>query len=309
MTTSVYVFTGFLDSGKTTALQGSLFRTNEANKGKAIIICTEEGDEEYKTDELSKHGISVVNVEEPEDFTEEFLADIAEEYEPDRVFVEYNGVWNLRAFLDMTLPAGWYVTNVFSLVDASTYEMYLKNMRQTIMEPLKEADVILFNRCDDNFKKGEARRTLKLLNSRAQIFFATMDGSLDDGVEDLLLEDESGSINITDDIFCQWFIDCIENTDKYYGKKVRFSAMVNKGNGLNDSQFYIGRYAAICCEADAQFIGFIAEYDGNIPKEGAWVHIEAEIQKGEIDGKQLIILLSVIEMHETEKPENIYLYF
>ena len=309
MATSVFVFTGFLDSGKTTALQGSLLRRIDSEIGKAVIICTEEGDEEYKSNELSEQGISIVNVEEPEDFTEEFLADIAEEYEPDRVFVEYNGVWNLKAFLDMTLPAGWYVTNVFGLVDASTYDMYLKNMRQTIMEPLKEADVILFNRCGENFKKGETRRTLKLINNRAQIFFADMDGSVDDGVEELLLEDESVSINVTEDIFCQWFIDCIENTDKYYGKKVRFSAMVNKGSGLKESQFYIGRYAAICCEADAQFIGFIAEYDGEIPKEGAWVLIEAEIQKGEIDGKQLIILLKVQEMQIMEKTENIYLYF
>ncbi len=65
-----------------------------------------------------------------------------------------------------------------------------------------------------------------------QIFFAALDGSVDDGIDELLLEDENGIINITEDIFCQWFIDCIENTDKYYSKKVSFSAMVNKGASL-----------------------------------------------------------------------------
>ncbi len=77
---------------------------------------------------------------------------------------------------------------------------------------------------------------------------------------------------------------------------------------FKDPQFYIGRYAAICCEADAQFVGFIAEYDGHIPKEGDWVQISAEIQKGEIDGKQLIILLKVNQLQVVEKPENIYFH-
>lgn len=93
---------------------------------------------------------------------------------------------------------------------------------------------------------------------------------------------------------------------------LQLCCILEKGeeNGYISICFYrIFRYAAICCEADAQFIGFIAEYDGEIPKEGAWVLLEAEIQKGEIDGKQLIILLKVQEMQITEKPENIYLYF
>lgn len=307
--TAVFIFAGFLDSGKTTALQGSLLRDEIAEQGKALIICTEEGDEEYRTEELKKKGITLVTVDDEEEMTVDFLEKLDDKYAPDKVFVEFNGMWNLKNFVDIQIPKGWYIANIFCFVDASTYEMYLKNMRQTIMEPLKLSDVVLFNRCDEKFKKGDVRRALKILNGRADIFFANLDGSIDDGIEELFVPDENNIINVTDDIFCPWFVDCLENTEKYYGKTVHLKGMVTRGRGLTKSQFYIGRYAAICCPADAQFIGFIADYTGDSPDEGEWAEVEARMERGMVDGTHQIILLKVTDLKIADAPEDVFLYF
>lgn len=309
METEVYVFAGFLDSGKTTALQGSLMRGEKTEQGKALIICTEEGDEEYNKEELRQLGVLVETVDDEEDMTTDYLETLADTYNPDKVYIEFNGMWNLKNFLELQLPDGWFIVNVFSLVDASTYDMYLKNMRQTIMEPLRLSDVILFNRCGEDFKKGEVRRSLKILNGRAEVFFAGLDGAIDNGIDEFVIPDENNVIQVSDDIFCSWFVDCLENTDKYYGKTVHFLGMATRGKELSESQFYIGRYTAICCAADAQFIGFLAEYPDDPPVDGEWAEIEAVMERGVIDGKHQIILLKVKSLKIVDEPEDPFLYY
>ncbi|MEE3496000.1 MAG: hypothetical protein VZR06_12630, partial [Butyrivibrio sp.] len=101
----------------------------------------------------------------------------------------------------------------------------------------------------------------------------------------------------------------IEDTDKYYGKTVRFTALITGGNGLGSNQFYAGRYAAICCAEDAQYIGFVAKYDGEIPKNGDWVILEARIAKGQRADNKLVILLVVNKLTKIEAPEDRFLYF
>ncbi|MCR4643431.1 MAG: hypothetical protein K5697_15565 [Lachnospiraceae bacterium] len=305
----MFIFAGFLGSGKTTALQGSLIRTKTPESGNAVIVCTEEGEEEYRTDELAQRGIYVVSAEEEDELTEDLLKGIADRYRPESVYIEFNGMWDLKAFLAGPLPDGWEIANIFSLVDASTYELYLKNMRQEIMNPLSVSDVILFNRCDEAFKKADVRRALRILNARAEVFFTRQDGSIDPGIDEFILADKDGILEIEDPVFCQWFVDTLDNTDKYYGRKVRFRGQVTGGRELSAGRFYVGRYAVICCPQDAQFIGFVAEYEGSIPQNGAWVEIEAAMEKGEIDGKWAIVLLRVTEIKKVKAPEDKYLYF
>ncbi|MCR4647873.1 MAG: GTPase [Lachnospiraceae bacterium] len=307
--TNVFIFAGFLDCGKTTALQGLLLREDNAYKDRTVIICTEFGENEYYKPWLENRNIALIDIEEEEELSTEKLNEIADEYKPEFVFIEFNGMWDLKAFLEKQLPDDWYVANVFSLVDATMYDIYLKNMRQTIMNPLCVSDVILFNRCDDSFKKGDVRRSLKLLNPRADVFFTKKDGSVDEDFEEFIIENSGGIVNITEEIFSQWFIDCIENTEKYYGKTVRFTGKVSNGEGLCNNQFYIGRYAVVCCEADAQFIGFLAEYDKQIPENGEWIEITATLEKGEIEGDKSVIVLKTGDYKIVDPPKIVYLYF
>jgi len=307
--TAVFIFAGFLDSGKTTALQGLLLKGGNPVEGKSLIICTEEGEEEYRKGYLKMLDIDVEELEDESDLTSEYLSRMNDKYSPEFVFIEFNGMWDLKKFLELPMPEGWLVANIFSLADASMYDMYLKNMRQTIMNPLSVSDVILFNRCSDEFKKGDVRRSIKLLNPRAEVFFTKPDGSVDYDLNEFMIEDENGIIKIDEDVFSQWFVDCIENTDKYYGKKVSLVGKVSRGEGLSDKQFYIGRYAVICCEADAQYIGFVAEYNGSLPQNGDWIEVCAIVEKGITEGDKAVIKLNVELLKNVEQPDIVYLYF
>ncbi len=305
----VYIFAGFMDSGKTTALQGVLLRNEILMERKSLILCTEEGEEEYDSALSINKNIEIEYADDEDEITEEYLKNVSEKYGVNCIYIEFNGTWDLKRFITETIPKDWEIASVFSFVDATTYDMYLMNMRQMIMNPLSVSDVILFNRCTEATRKGDIRRSLKILNNRAEVHFARVDGSLDDGIEELLLQDENGVLEIDDQIFCPWFVDCIENADKYYGKKIRTNVMTTIGNGLSENQFYAGRMAAICCAEDAQFIGFVAECQGATPRKGEWLDITATIKKGLIDNNRAIILLDIEEAKKIEQPENIYLYF
>ncbi|MCR5586400.1 MAG: hypothetical protein K6F77_02590, partial [Lachnospiraceae bacterium] len=124
------------------------------------------------------------------------------------------------------------------------------------------ADVILFNRCDESLNKADIRRALKILNNRAEIYFENVDGKLDYGLDEFKLASDGDVCEITDEIFCPWFVDCVENAEKYYDKRICLKLMVTYGEGLKENQFYGGRLVAVCCRADAQFIGFVCQYNG-----------------------------------------------
>ena len=49
----VYLFTGFMDSGKTTLVKETLFDDGFTEGGRSVVICCEDGDVEYDEEELN----------------------------------------------------------------------------------------------------------------------------------------------------------------------------------------------------------------------------------------------------------------
>ena len=66
----VYMIAGFLDSGKTSFINGIL-SDGFALEDKTLLICCEEGDVEYDPKVL--HNVTVVTVEDQEALTPQFL--------------------------------------------------------------------------------------------------------------------------------------------------------------------------------------------------------------------------------------------
>ena len=69
----VYVFTGFMDSGKTTLVQETLFENEFANGSKGLIIMCEDGEKEYDKQKLDSVNFKIVSIDSEEEFTEEKL--------------------------------------------------------------------------------------------------------------------------------------------------------------------------------------------------------------------------------------------
>lgn len=106
METIVELFTGFLDSGKTTLIREALHSPDFLDYNQTLLIVCEEGDEEYDEAWLKKNGIIKYVVDEEEKINEFFLEGLELNYRPDHVMIEWNGTWDVNRLLEMKLPPG-----------------------------------------------------------------------------------------------------------------------------------------------------------------------------------------------------------
>lgn len=306
----VYFFTGFMDSGKTSLVQETLFENDFAD-GKGIIIMCEDGDVEYDEDKLAEIGFSLVTIEKEEDFNDAKLAEINEEYKPETVFIEYNGTWEVAHFLEANLPKGWVVVQSLATVDSTTFENYWNNMRAIMQEQVFDADVVIFNRTDDETDRGKLRRLIKTVNRKAQIVYERKDGAIDERPEELPFDINQDIIELSDADYGIWYMDAVDNYKKYNGKKVKFLALVYNPDKLKSGMMVPGRFAMTCCEDDITFIGFKCKYpkEKEIPHK-SWITITAEVRVEfamEYKGKGPV--LYPISIEPAERPEDELVYF
>ncbi len=307
----VYLFTGFMDSGKTTLVNETLFENDFAEGGKGIIIMCEDGDVEYDTEKLKTVNFQVVTIDSEEEFTEEKMKEINLQYLPEQVFIEYNGTWGMDKILEMNLPKDWIIVQSLATVDSTTFEMYMNNMRAMMQEQVFSSDVVIFNRTDDNTDRGKFRRLIKTINRKAQIVYERKDGTIDERPEELPFDINQDIIELSDADYAIWYMDAMDNYKKYDGKKVKFRALVYNPDKLKKGIFVPGRFAMTCCIEDVTFIGFKCKYDkeNEIPHK-SWIDITAEIRvefAREYKGKGPV--LYPISIEPAEKPEDELVYF
>lgn len=310
----VYFFTGFMDSGKTTLIQETLFANGFAeDDDRILIIACEDGDVEYDTEKLKTINASVATIDTEAEFNTEHLQEIADQYRPDVVFVEYNGTWGVGEVYEMELPKNWVIVQSLATVDATTFEMYMANMRSMMMEQFFQAEVVIFNRCDDNTPKSKFRGNIKAVNRPAQIVYERADGTIDDREEELPFDINADVIEISDADYALWFMDCMENPKKYDGKKVHFLGLVYnpKDGKLKRGVIVPGRFAMTCCVEDITFLGMMCKTGmENTPEHRSWIDLTARIKvefAREYKGKGPI--LYPIEMKPAEKPQDELVYF
>lgn len=281
MEVPVYLFTGFMDSGKTSLIRQTLLENDFGEGARTLLIACEDGDEEYEEGALKAANVTLVMLEQEADFSQENLQKLQELYRPDQVFVEYNGTWEMARFLDTPMPKDWVLVQSLATVDASTFEVYLANMRTMMMEQLFLADAVIFNRCDDDTPKGKFRRTVKAKNRKAQIVYERADGTIDENDrEELPFDLNADVIEITDMDYGIWYLDAMDDPKKYEGKKVRFLALVYRPeNKLKKGVMIPGRFAMTCCADDITFIGFKckSEQAAQIPHK-SWITITAKVK-------------------------------
>lgn len=310
----VYFFTGFMDSGKTTLIQETLFENGFAeDDDRILIIACEDGDVEYDTEKLKTINASVATIDTEAEFNTEHLQEIADQYRPDVVFVEYNGTWGVGEVYETELPKNWVIVQSLATVDATTFEMYMANMRSMMMEQFFQAEVVIFNRCDDNTPKSKFRGNIKAVNRPAQIVYERADGTIDDREEELPFDINADVIEISDADYALWFMDCMENPKKYDGKKVHFLGLVYnpKDGKLKRGVIVPGRFAMTCCVEDITFLGMMCKTGmENTPEHRSWIDLTARIKvefAREYKGKGPI--LYPIEMKPAEKPQDELVYF
>ncbi|SFT38999.1 CobW/HypB/UreG, nucleotide-binding domain [Lachnospiraceae bacterium XBD2001] len=312
----VYVFYGFMDSGKTTLVQETLFQNDFANDlSSFLVIRCEDGDEEYDEKKLTSLGGRLITIDNEEDFTAEYMKQLDDEFHPEAIFIEYNGTWEVAPLYEMEGPESWTIVQALCTVDASTFEMYMQNMRVMMSEQMFKADVVIFNRCTDATPKAKFRANVKSVNRRCQIVYEREDGTVDDSEEELPFDINADEIEISDADYALWFMDCMDHPKKYDGKIISFLGLVynpTDGKGkLKPGVFVPGRFAMTCCVEDIQFLGMKTVYKDSAKLEHkSWIQLKAQVKyefAKEYRGKGPV--LHPIEITPAEKPEDELVYF
>ena len=276
----VYLMTGFLDSGKSQFLKFTLTQDYFQIDGTTLLILCEEGEEEFDPLEMAKHGVKIIKIEEQEELTEAFLNELHEKYSPERVVIEYNGMWKVSDFESLRLPAGWGIEQKLTTVDASTFQMYLTNLKPLFVEMVRGAEMVLFNRCTDIKPLAGYRRSVKVVSPQAEVIFEDDEGEIENIFQDDVPYDLNAPvIQVRPEDYGIWYVDVMENQEKYRGKTVEYTARVLKPKSFPSKLFFLGRMAMTCCADDTTFLGYICKsaYAPKL-KAGQWVKIRAKVR-------------------------------
>ena len=272
----VYLVAGFLDGGKTNFINGIL-EDGFARQDRTLLICCEEGEEEYNPKALDN--VTVVTVEDEEDLKCSQLKAWEKQYKPKQVLIEYNGMWQMERLYRDVLPANWVLYQIMTFVQASTFELYAKNMGQLMMEKITNADLLVFNRCTEELKATLRSRNLRMVNRRADIYLEDNAGNSEDYNNDdtCPFDLDQELIDIPDDDFGVWYVDVMDHPDRWAGKMVHMKLIMchsKKYPGIHCP----GRFAMVCCENDVQFLGLIAKGMGlNQYQNRDWIEVTARM--------------------------------
>ena len=302
----VYIITGFLDSGKTKFINEMLGDPGFSEGERTLILRCEEGEEEYDPQLLKQANAVVRDLVEMEDL-ETKLIEYDNELQPERIIFEYNSTWLMETLYDAPKPEEWELAQIVTMVDSSTFDIYLNNMRTFMTDGLKEADLVLFNRCDENTPKRNYRRATIALNNTVRIYFDNLDGTTDDGIteEDLPYDMSASPVVITDDLFGVWYIDTMEHPERYDGKLIKLKGQVAYGKNMPNKCYVLSRQAMTCCADDIAGIGYVCMTEKPIPKEGEFVEcvVKAEKAYSPIHAHEALILIEQ-SRQPAEKPEE-----
>ena len=248
ITVPIYLITGFLESGKTSFLSFTLQQDYFRTEGKTLLILCEEGEEEYDEEALAKDNVVVEVIEKEEDFTPERLQALDIIHQPERVVMEYNGMWLVSKFEEMKLPAGWGIEQHITCVDASTFQVYMQNMKSIFMDMVRNADMVVFNRSKKEYPLANFRRSIKVVNPSAEVIFEDEEGEMTDIFADQMPFDlDAEIVDIPPEDYGIWFVDAMDHPDRYVGKTLRFKARARRPRGMGSKFFIPGRTAMTCC--------------------------------------------------------------
>lgn len=303
----VYLFTGFLDSGKTKFIDETLADPRFESKEPTLLLLCEEGEEEYDVSKYSGGKIVIETIDEEEALTPELLDMLQKKCGATRVIVEYNGMWQLTSFYN-AMPQSWIIYQEFMLMDATTAVSYNANMRSLVVDKLNDAEMVIFNRYNPSIDKMALHKIVRGISRRADIAYEFEDGSVAyDDIEDPLPFDINADvIEIADRDFAIWYRDMTEELPKYNGKTVRFKGIVAKNPDMPKGSFVAGRHVMTCCADDITYSGIVCDWAGaETLNQRDWIILTAkiEIKKHKMYGKKGPVF-TVSEVIRTSAPEQ-----
>ncbi len=303
----VYLFTGFLESGKTRFIQETLQDPRFNDGTKTLLLVCEEGFEEYDTDSFSDRDAVVVHFLQEENAISPLkLGGLVRRSKAERVLIEYNGMWKISTLIK-NLPEEWIVYQNFLFVDSTTFLDYNKNLRNLVVDKLEVCELCVFNRFLPQYDKMLFHTLVRASNRKTDIAYESPDGSVeyDDMSDPLPFDVQADFIPIEDQDYAEWYRDLSEQLHVYDQKTVCFLCKVNSPAANRDS-CVVGRPLMTCCEDDIRFAGLVCRFlECEMPQTGTWIRLTAKITlKKHKLYHRLGPVLEAIAFDEVAAPEN-----
>ena len=262
---SVYLFLGFLDSGKTKFIQETLEDERMENGERTMLLICEEGEEEYDPSRFKVKNVAIERIDTPEDLNEGTLYYLTRKHRAQRVVVEYNGMWLLQQFFD-AMPESWVINQMMTFFDSATFTAYNKNMRQLVFDKINMTQLVVLNRFKGEYERQEYHKIVRAVSRRPEIVYEYVGGKVEyDEIEDPMPFDvEAPVIEIEDRDFALFYRDLSEKPQQYVGKTVKFKGMAAVSKKLPAGCVVIGRFIMTCCEADIAYDGFALKTNGHV---------------------------------------------
>ncbi len=305
----LYLFTGFLCAGKTKFIQETLGDARFHKGEKTLLLICEEGEEEYDPAAFAAPGVVMESLQEESQLTPALWETLWERHQPERILVEYHGMWQLASLYE-SLPETIPVVQEFCFFETDTALVYNANLRNLVVDKLQNCDLVAFNRMATDADVMPYHKLVRAVSRNAVIVYEREDGTVQqDEIEDPLPFDINAPvIEIGDADYAIWYRDMTEEMKKYQGKTVSFLAMVarSKEVTLSKDQFVIGRNVMTCCIEDIRYAGLVCAYAGADAFEaGAWVRVKATlaIKHHSLYGRKGPVL-TALEVTRTTAPSD-----
>ena len=276
----IYLFTGFLEGGKTHIIQESM-EDQKFNSGeKTLILQCEEGVDELDPSRFYGQNVYLELIENESDITKENLTAIGKKHRIDRIIIEYNGMWKLSTLYD-NLPDNWGIYQEMMFADAKTFLSYNANMRQLMVDKLLNCEMLVLNRTPESIDKEEIHKVVRGISRSCAITYDYPDGHVEyDDIEDPLPYDlDAPVVDITDNDYAIFYRDLSEDMNKYNGKTLRFKGIVARDASLGQKSLLAGRHVMTCCADDIAYHPLVCIFsEPNTAKTGDWMTLTGTVK-------------------------------
>lgn len=304
----VYFFSGMLDSGKTRAIKTTLYdeRFNEPGEFN-LIISMEQGDEEYDKKFL-KYTNSAVEYIDYKDLTREKMQQLEDEYDPSRIIIEFNGMQNDEEFFRNGFIPEWEMAQTLTTIDGSSFRLMVANLRQFMFYHIKYAEVVIINRFSSE-DLVYLRNNIKGMNQRVEIIFEDENGNVTNKINQSLF-DTSKPLDISDIDYGLWYMDAVDNPDKYEGCQIELNSYYIEKVKEYENVGIFGRRAMVCCAEDVQPIAFtVIDIDPDRLEKNKYYHIKGTVKCLDDERGYKTCVVYVSEIAPQEEPADPMVYF
>ena len=302
----VYVFSGFLDAGKTTAIKESLLDPGFNQGETTLIIAFEQGDEEYDEDFLFNSNSYIVYLDDIRELDEKKIRQLDDDYFPDRIILELNGMQDDNLLFENG-SANWLVVDYLTFFDARTLKNQMLNMRQFVFNHVINSAICYINRCSDQ-DLMYFRNNLKGINRNLMVAFLDEDSKIIKIEQQMF--DTSKPLDIKDDDYGLWYIDAIDNADKYDGCEITLKVKWLETIKEYENVCIMGREAMVCCSNDLQKIGLTCtNVDPDSIEKDKFYLLKGKLEALDDENGDRTVILRTESIEEAQAPEDEYVNF